>query len=370
MIKFRLCNKKLVYLFIYFLTFIIYFVFHILIASYLNKHAFYIYLYLITLGKIFGGLAIYLYQTKSKNKKMKSNYFKLELIYNKDRLQSTDKPIKILVLILFASIFDLLFLYYNILYRLVYIKYGCLSTIASSLICTFAFRYKVGKHQNVSLIIMGIFLIFTIVLEVCYYLRKDYLILNFILCFGIILVSFSDCTEKYIVEFNFLNPFKLLMFEGIFEFLLSILISIQKDFITDLVETFKNEKIYNIIVIYPLIALSSALLNAYKIYCNIIYSPMAKSLMDYLLTPFFNLLLFLSIYKNTNIAYIILTEIFSLIISFFGLVYNEFIIINGCGLEHDTKEEISKRAGSIDSSAEIIMAEMDDISECDEDIKD
>ena len=33
-------------------------------------------------------------------------------------------------------------------------------------------------------------------------------------------------------------------------------------------------------------------------------------------------------------------------------------------------KEISKRAGSIDSSAEIIMAEMDDISECDEDIKD
>ena len=370
MIKFRLWNKKLVYLFIYFLSFIIYFAFNIIIVVFLKAHSSYIYLYLITIGKILGGLVIYFYQTKSFLDKKQAKYFGLELIYNKEQLQSTDKPIKIVVLILFASIFDILFMYYNIFYRLVYIKYGCLTTIASSLICTFAFRYKVGKHQKVSLIIMGIFLIFTIIIEVCYYSKKVYLILNFILCFGISLVSFSDCTEKYLVEVNFLNPFKLLMLEGIFEFLIAILISIQKNFFNNLIKSFQDEKLISIIVVYPLIALSSAFLNVYKIYCNIIYSPMAKSLMDYLLTPFFNLLFFLLIYKNTNIAYIILSEVVSIIISFSGLVYNEFIILSFCGLEHDTKEEISKRAGDIYRSSQIIMAEMDDISECDRDISD
>ena len=98
---------------------------------------------------------------------------------------------------------------------------------------------------------------------------------------------------------------------------------------------------------------------------------MAKSLTDYLLTPFFNILFFLLIYENTNIAYIILTEIFSVVISFFGLVYNEFIIIYRFGLEYDTKEEISKRAGNLERPTKIVMAEMDAISDYDEeDIKD
>ena len=369
--KIRLCNKKLAYLFIYFISWLIYFVLNVIIVIFSKAGTLYIYLYFITLGKIIGGLAIYIYLNQSFKRKKKTNYFGLELLHNKTDIPSTDKTYKIVLLIFFASVFDILFLYYNIFYRLVYIKYGCLNTIASSLICTYAFRNKVGKHQKVSLIIMGIFLVFAIIIEVCYYLKKLYLTLNFVLCYGIILVSFSDCTEKYLVEYNFVNPFKLLMFEGIFEFAMTIIISVQKNFVADFINAFQKEKNLIIIIVYPLIALSSAFLNIYKIYCNIIYSPMAKSLTDYLLTPFFNILFFLLIYENTNIAYIILTEIVSVVISFFGLVYNEFIIIYRFGLEYDTKEEISKRAGNLERPTKIVMAEMDTISDYDEeDIKD
>ena len=372
MIKIKLCNKKLAYLFTYFLSWLIYFALNVIIVLYSKAKTPYIYLYLITLGKIVGGLAIFIYVNQPFKQKKKTNYFGLELLHNKTDIRAIDKGYKIILLIIFESSFDILFLYYNIFYRLVYIKYGCLNTISSSLICTFAFRNKVGKHQKVSLVIMGIFLIFTIVIELCYYLKKLYLTLNFLLCFGIILVSFSDCTEKYLVEYNFLNPFKLLMFEGICEFVISIIMSIlENSFIDNFIKAYQDENTFIIIFLYPLIALSSAFLNIYKIYCNIIYSPMAKSLTDYLLTPFFNLLFFLLIYQNTNIVYIILTEIVSVVISFFGLVYNEFIIIYCCGLEYDTKEEISKRAGDLERPTKIVMAEMDAISDYDEeDIKD
>lgn len=38
----------------------------------------------------------------------------------------------------------------------------------------------------------------------------------------------------------------------------------------------------------------------------------------------------------------------SLIITFFGCVYNEFIILFFCGLEFDTYEEVSKRASNLE----------------------
>ena len=367
MIKIKLCNKKLAYLFTYFLSWLIYFALNVIIVLYSKAKTPYIYLYLITLGKIVGGLAIFIYVNQPFKQKKKTNYFGLELLHNKTDIRAIDKGYKIILLIIFESSFDILFLYYNIFYRLVYIKYGCLSTISSSLIYIYAFRNKVGKHQKISLIIMSIFFIFTIIIEICFYPKTSFLAFNFLLCFGIILVSFSDCTEKYLVEYNFINPFKLLMFEGIVEFILCVIISIQKNFINDFINAFQDENIFIIIFVYPLIALSSAFLNVYKIYCNIIYSPMAKSLTDYLLTPFFNLLFFFLIYGTNDIGYMILSEIVSLVISFFGLVYNEFIIIYGCGLEYDTKEEISKRAGDTGRPSKIIMAEMDDISECDED---
>ena len=87
--------------------------------------------------------------------------------------------------------------------------------------------------------------------------------------------------------------------------------------------------------------------NVFRIVTNKIYSPMAKSLMDYILNP-----IYLFIYhfddndfiKNgkLNISYFIINLILSLIISFFGCVFNEFIILLFCGLQLDTHNQISE----------------------------
>ena len=72
---------------------------------------------------------------------------------------------------------------------------------------------------------------------------------------------------------------------------------------------------------------------------------MARSLINYLLNPIFYVFYFLMLgdFKE-KIHYLIISEIISLILSFFGCVYNEYIIIFCCGLDNETKDSIIKRA--------------------------
>ena len=91
--------------------------------------------------------------------------------------------------------------------------------------------------------------------------------------------------------------------------------------------------------------LVSAIRRVYQIYCNVVYSPTIKSLADYIVVPFHNILSFINeqdFYQSK--VYFVICEIFGIIIDFFGLVYNEFIVLFCCGLEHDTKVDISSRA--------------------------
>ena len=69
---------------------------------------------------------------------------------------------------------------------------------------------------------------------------------------------------------------------------------------------------------------------------------MARSLIDYLLNPFINIVLYFlekDLFKNYFI-YFILTELICLVMSFFGYVFNEYIILYFCCLELETKDEI------------------------------
>ena len=71
---------------------------------------------------------------------------------------------------------------------------------------------------------------------------------------------------------------------------------------------------------------------------------MARSLIDYLLNPFINIYYYFSNDFFGNLAYFIVTEILSLVMSFFGCVFNEYIILYFCGLERETQDEIAYRA--------------------------
>ena len=52
-------------------------------------------------------------------------------------------------------------------------------------------------------------------------------------------------------------------------------------------------------------------------------------------------------------------EIICIVMSFFGCVFNEYIILYYCGLERETKDEIADRA---DNQFQIELDYIDDIS--------
>ena len=44
-----------------------------------------------------------------------------------------------------------------------------------------------------------------------------------------------------------------------------------------------------------------------------------------------------------NVTYFIIIEIIYIVLSFFGCVFNEYIILYCCGLEYDIQDEVSNR---------------------------
>ena len=76
---------------------------------------------------------------------------------------------------------------------------------------------------------------------------------------------------------------------------------------------------------------------------------MVSTLQDYALNPIY-LFYYYGAHNDFrkngrfNVAYFVVNIILSLIISFFGCVYNEFILFFFCGFERDTHDQVSKRA--------------------------
>ena len=359
MIKIRLRRNLLYVLAVYIFSYLR----KIIVLLIKNIYGFtvpYVFLYMMNLGQIIGGSTIYIYQIKTWNKKEEVKYFGIELIYNQKHIEPQDKLFKRLLLIFFASYFDIIefiiadFLVPNIskISPTIDSRLGCISTISSSLICTYALRFKIGKHHKFSLIVLSSCIILTIILELAF--MDDnmnigrFILAHLLVAIYLVNVTFTDCIEIYMADYNYLNPFVIIMIEGIFEISMSSFYSIGKDPFKEMKKQYeKNEpgKFVLLIFFLFLYLLFSAGLNAYKVYCNVIFTPMARSLMDFFLNPFFNIYYFIkeNDFQN-NYFYFFICEIICLIVDFFSCVYNEYIILFCLGMEYDTKDEITERA--------------------------
>ena len=103
------------------------------------------------------------------------------------------------------------------------------------------------------------------------------------------------------------------------------------------------------------------MVNTYKIYCNVIYTPMARSLSDYFMNQFFNIYYFIfENYFNNNYAYFFISEILCIITNFFCCIYNEYVILFLCGLEYDTKEQIIERSQSVENNSTSVIDQLND----------
>ena len=151
-----------------------------------------------------------------------------------------------------------------------------------------------------------------------------------------------------------MNPFKILMIEGIIMFIMSILTSIGRDPFKELRDVFQEYKTAGdralFIFLVILLFLLSIIVNVYKVYCNVIYNPMARSIAHFILNPITNIFYYLKKEDFAhNVVCLMLSEILCIATDFFAFVYNEYLILFCCDLEVDTIDIISERASRLEN---------------------
>ena len=377
-------RKNLIYLLLLFISYFLRRVLMIIIEKLYEMQATLLFSFLMVFGQIFGGAIISIYQATFLRKKKKTQTrFVLKLINNKVKINRTDGWEKIILLIFFASFFDLIefiILAYYIpkiasISSTISLRLCCIITIASSLICTFTLRFKIGKHQKLSLLVLGISSILIIILENIYKpgeMKQGSLLYSHILLFfHFLFLSFTDVVERYLADYDYLNPLQILMLEGIFSFIITSIYSINENPFKEITRIYNKESVGSFTVLIFLLILYSmfsAGINIYKIMCNVMYSPMTKSLTSYFLNWAFIIYYYaigndFLIDGKSNFLYFFMNLILSILIDFFGLIYNELFILYFCGLEKETHYEISERAISFE--VELFDKKLENINEDD-----
>ena len=325
---------------------------------------------LMFIGEFLAGLIISRYQKHSFTKKKvilePKGSKSLELIQNEIKITFHDKVVKLYLLIFFASFFDFvgftlsvsyLSKLYNISSSLESRLSGIL-TISSALFFYYLLKLPIYRHQFLSLLIIGICLILVIGTEFIFQKVNIFLRLwEFVIALVIIFLihfynSLIDSIEKYLFEYNYFNPFIVLMWEGVFGIIITLIYCSIDNYFNELIGYYKSKTVgrfIGLILLLFLYIILSGGRNAFRVITNKVYSPITKTLTDYLLNPLYIIIDF-SRKKdflkegNRNILYFILNLILSFIITICGCVYNEFIVLFFCKLEYNTHYGIAKRS--------------------------
>jgi len=333
-----------------------------------------IYLPLMFFGEFFFGLIIFLYQKKfydkKKAKEISSKYARITLIDNSEKitLNRRDEEYIIMLLIIFNAFFDFVefVISIEILPKFINssssieLRLNGLLIIIQALLYKYLLGLPILKHQSFSLIINSICLALTIITEFIYqdiniFLSYGKFLLMFLFLFFIQLFnSLLDLVDKYLFEYNYVNPFQSLMLEGLFGLLYSLIYCIYNNPFPDMYNYYYNnndsENFGLLIFLLVLYCLLCGGQNSFRVYTNKIYSPMAATLSQYFLNPIYIIFSLFGndfIYKGKrNYIYFSLNMILSTIISLSGCVYNEFLILFFCGLYHETHDQIVLRANT------------------------
>ena len=359
-----------------------------ILSDYFDLKQKYILISLLFFGEFVAGLILFLYhlnflKKKSTKTPKKRNKLTLTLIERKNYIRRPDHIIKIYLLIFITSFLDFVeiiicYVYlpkFNNLSNSLFIRFYCILTIISSLFFRFLLKYKIYKHQFFSLIIIGICLALIIITEISFQkinelLTYSELILAIIyLIFVHLFLSLLDCIEKYLYDYDFVNEFQVLMFQGLFGLIIALFYYIKENPLIEIKKIFNTISVGKFILFLFLLLMYSVftgLKNIYRVTTNKIFNPVTKSLADYLMNPFFIIYYFLfekDFYGNdgSNIYFFLINLFLAIIIDFCGLVYNEFIILFFWGLEYDTHKEVSIRALSKDD----LLEELDDLTSFD-----
>ena len=305
--------------------------------------------------------SIFLYlQNKHRKLNINKKIMGISLIENKGEMKRLDKKYKILILIFLSSYFECigsLRKYYlsrvllndkeNKGLKDVDTRIRSREIFFSSLLCYLTIRIKLYKHHIISLTIIFICLIISIIIEIIQMnsiIKKGETIFYYIIMqfFIIICRVNSDIVDKYLFEFNYVDPFKILIYKGIIETLL--IIFLKNDLINDIQVILKLKISIFLLLIYFIV---SGFKTIYKILTVKTYSPMTRTLADSFLDIFFNIYYYWDIIKGNDILRMTCFWIdlfFKVIIIFFNCVFNELLVLYCFGMDKNTYLEITERA--------------------------
>jgi len=363
-----------------------------------NYKGYFIICFLIFLSQFFSGLIpLLIFKYNNRNKTTKKNINGFQLIQGNNTIKQADSLFKILLLLAFASYFNLIGTIVRRKYfsqineelpkrgHFIEHRFKNIQIEVSALLSYFTLKIKIYKHQSFSLITILIFLILIMIIDIIdnhldlpkYF---KYLLLS---AFSSVARSFLDTIEKYLFDFNFIRPCSILLYEGLIGSLLfPMLLFIDNGSNEDLSQIKNNTNFILLIFLFICFLIINGFKNLYRVLTIQYYSSMTRALAESILDPFIILYyLILFIIDNTQpekekqkekeqkkfiYAYYILIIFCLIIIAFCSLVYNDFIVLYCWGMEENTYIEIKKRSYSNLNNA--ILDEND--SDSDEDDND
>ena len=340
---------------------------------------------LMNFGKFLGGLIYYIKETRflSKNKRKSSIHLNNIGYYKQNQNLPKDKIVKRTFLIFVASFHAFTqilisfvlgkFIKNSILFEE---RFRGILTIYTALLSYCLLKLNIYKHHRISIYFILSFLILLAIIEIIFMRNTNifpqvYLVpIYFILSLAHIFCAFKNVIEKYLFENNQTSPYLVLLLEGIFGLIITIIFEIYNppfDGIKRFYRFKSTTKFSFLIIGFIFYILLIGAKNLFRVLTTKIFDPMATTLMDYIFNPIYIIIIFSFLSKKTPYGisywlYFVINLIISLIISFFGLVYNEIFILFCFGLDRETYKQITGRS-IIESNISDLFEENDDDDE-------
>ena len=281
----------------------------ILISKLFNFSGSVIYTFLMFLGELIGGFVTFMYQynfIKQKDiPKEMLKKFRFSLIEGQEiELKKLDGKIKIFFLVFMTAFFDffefILSTYYiDKIHRIsgsLQVRLGGVLIISSSLLYRFLLNIPMFKHQKFAFTLLVLCLLILIISE--YFFQEfDGIIttkdLSLAIIFSVISyisLTFDDIIEKYLIEFDFLNPFIILFRQGIIGIIFTIICALIENPFKGLKDVYDNNSGGMFILFLFLLLLYSifgALKNIYRMPTIMLFTPMNKNLADIIINPIY-----------------------------------------------------------------------------------
>ena len=184
------------------------------------------------LAEIISGLVAFLYEKCCIFKKItgQSKFMGITLIQAPDEIKPRDSTIKIYLYILIIALIDffefsvdtLYFPKYEDISSSLYIRLRCVLTLFSAILSSILLKFSIYRHQKISLLVIFLCLIINIVVDYFFEGKtNNYFFVLFLVFINYFFDSIFDIIEKYLLEYDFVNPFKIVFVEGIFGFILT-----------------------------------------------------------------------------------------------------------------------------------------------------